>query len=238
MKKKILTVALVVALIAIMVSGTLAYFTAEDEVTNTFTIGSVEIEIHENGQLVEGEALEMTDVLLPVVGKNPEETTDNYGQKQVTVMNTGKNSAYVQVFVAIPKDLDDANVLEIWDNYPDTEAYDWEYWGVVGTMTDENGLLCNVYRFDYKYEVPAGKETKSEAMEYVYLTPTTDLNVYRDADGNVKAAYLVDANGNELTSVDASKPLPVYVCARAIQTAGFDGYDRALNTLSAHPWAS
>lgn len=57
MKKKVLTVALVVALIAIMVSGTLAYFTDNDEVTNTFTIGSVEIEIHENGALVEGEAL-------------------------------------------------------------------------------------------------------------------------------------------------------------------------------------
>ena len=40
MKKKVLTVALVVALIAIMVSGTLAYFTDNDEVTNTFTIGS------------------------------------------------------------------------------------------------------------------------------------------------------------------------------------------------------
>ena len=48
MKKKILGVALVVALVAIMVGGTLAYFTAEDEVTNTFTIGSVKIEIYEN----------------------------------------------------------------------------------------------------------------------------------------------------------------------------------------------
>ena len=50
MKKKILTVSLVVALIAIMVSGTLAYFTAEDEVTNTFTIGSVIIEVVEDFQ--------------------------------------------------------------------------------------------------------------------------------------------------------------------------------------------
>ena len=230
MKKKVLITALAVALIAIMVGGSLAYFTDNDEVTNTFTIGSVEIEIHENGKLVEGETLVMTDVLLPVVGKNPEETTDNYGQKQVTVMNTGKNSAYVQVFVAIPKELDDANVLEIWDNYPDSENYDWVRYGVVGTMTDASGLVCNVYRFDYQYEVPAGKETKSEAMEYVYLTPSTDLNVYRDGEGNVKAAYLVDEKGNELTSVDASKPLPVYVYARAIQAEGFADAATALDS--------
>ena len=52
MKKKVLSVALVVAMIAIMVSGTLAYFTARDDVTNTFTVGSVEIEIYENGEAV------------------------------------------------------------------------------------------------------------------------------------------------------------------------------------------
>ena len=48
MKKKVLTVALVVALIAIVVSSSLAYFTDTDQVTNTFTVGSVKIEIYEN----------------------------------------------------------------------------------------------------------------------------------------------------------------------------------------------
>ena len=41
MKKKVLSIALIVALIAIVVSGSLAYFTDRDEVNNTFTIGSV-----------------------------------------------------------------------------------------------------------------------------------------------------------------------------------------------------
>ena len=49
MKKKVLAIALAVAVVAIMVGGTLAYFTAEDAVTNTFTIGSVLIELYENG---------------------------------------------------------------------------------------------------------------------------------------------------------------------------------------------
>ena len=48
MKKKILAIALAMALLAIVVSGSLAYFTAQDKVTNTFTVGSVKIEIYEN----------------------------------------------------------------------------------------------------------------------------------------------------------------------------------------------
>ena len=48
MKKKVLLITAIVAILAIAVSGTLAYFTAEDSATNTFTIGSVKIEIYEN----------------------------------------------------------------------------------------------------------------------------------------------------------------------------------------------
>ena len=93
MKKKVLSVALVVALIAIMVSGTLAYFTATDEVTNTFTIGSVDIEILEDFQ--------EPDTMIPVV--TPDESDPNYINKDARVKNTGENAAYVQMYVAIPK---------------------------------------------------------------------------------------------------------------------------------------
>ena len=239
MKKKVLTVALVVALIAIMVSGTLAYFTDNDEVTNTFTIGSVEIEIWENGALVEGETLTMPDMLIPVVGANPEVTTDNYGQKQVTVKNTGKNDAYVQVFVAIPKVLDDAGVLEFMKNYPDSESYNWVGGDtVVGIMTDDDGIVCNIYKFAYSKLLEDGATTDSEAIEYVYLTSATDLNVVRDGEGNVTAAYLVDANGTELSTFDVKDGIPVYVCAQAIQADGFSDYNQALTSGfgDTNPW--
>ena len=49
MKKKILTMALVVALAATaIVGGTLAYFTDTKDATNTFTVGNVEIELIES----------------------------------------------------------------------------------------------------------------------------------------------------------------------------------------------
>lgn len=242
MKKKVLSIALVVALIAIVVSGSLAYFTDNDAVTNTFTIGSVEIEIHENGALVEGDTLDMDDVLLPVVGSDPEVATDNYGQKQVTVKNTGKNDAYVQVFVAVPKVLDDAGVLKFIKNYhPDSESYNWVGGDtVVDTMTDNDGIVCNIYKFVYTKLLEDGATTDSEAIEYVYLTSATDLNVTRDAQGNVTTAYLVDASGNELTAVNVKDGIPVYVYAQAVQADGFSDYSQALTSgfgADENPWA-
>lgn len=238
MKKKVLAIALAVAMVAIMVGGSLAYFTADDEVTNTFTIGSVEIEIWENGAMV-GDELTMADMLIPVVGSNPEVADDNYGQKQVTVKNIGENAAYVQVFVAIPKVLDDAGVLEIMKNYPDTETYNWTGGDtVVGTMTDDDNIECNVYKFVYTQRLEPGKTTDSEAIEYVYLTSATDLNVVRDTNGNVTAAYLVDANGIQLTDIDVKDSIPVYVHAQAIQADGFADVTSALSSFNkAHPWA-
>lgn len=47
MKKKILSITLVIALVAIAAMGTLAYFTDVEEATNKFTVGGVDIELTE-----------------------------------------------------------------------------------------------------------------------------------------------------------------------------------------------
>ena len=47
MKRKLLAVATLMMFTALLVSGTLAYFTAEDRAVNVITIGSVDIEIVE-----------------------------------------------------------------------------------------------------------------------------------------------------------------------------------------------
>ena len=120
MKKKILTVSLVVALIAIMVSGTLAYFTAEDEVTNTFTIGSVIIEVVEDFQ--------KPQTMIPVV--TVDESDPNYINKDARVKNTGDNAAYVQMYVAIPKALDDVGAFIV----VDANTGDWTDRTLAGTV--------------------------------------------------------------------------------------------------------
>lgn len=50
MKKKVMSIFLVVALVAIAAVGTLAYFTDSDEVANTFTVGHVAIDLFETAE--------------------------------------------------------------------------------------------------------------------------------------------------------------------------------------------
>lgn len=233
MKKKVLVAALAIALVAIMVGGSLAYFTADDEVTNTFTIGSVEIDLWENG-VEAGETMEMGQ-LIPVVGEDPTKESDNYQLKAVQVKNTGLNPAYVEVFVAVPKVLDDAGVLKLMNNYPNTEAYGWDAPVYVGSMTQEK-VEYNVYKYRYSTALNAGVIT-DEAIEYVYINSLADMDVTRDANGVITEAYFT-MGGNKVNFNVATMKLNVYVASWAIQSEGFDTAESALRTFGkAHPWA-
>ena len=54
MKRKILLLAAVVMCVSIIASGTLAYFTSEDEVHNVITTDAVDIQIEEWQETAEG----------------------------------------------------------------------------------------------------------------------------------------------------------------------------------------
>ena len=122
MKKKLIALSLVIAMLAIAaVSSTLAYFTDDDNATNVFTVGNVEIDLVEQereydaeGNLVGLKDFEDGDVLLPIVG-SAQGAKDEYGMpiaenyvdKIVTVDNTGESDAYIRVYVLTPVELDD-----------------------------------------------------------------------------------------------------------------------------------
>ena len=91
-KRKILLLVALLCMVAILgVGGTLAYFTAEDDVTNTFTVGNVKIDLTEP----------KWDPELGGTGKT--EAEDVYpGEalpKDPTVENTGKNPCFVRIKV-------------------------------------------------------------------------------------------------------------------------------------------
>lgn len=101
MKKKIVSLCLVVAMAAIaIVGGTLAYLTDRDQVDNTFTVGNVKIDLYEytdydgDGELnLEKkfqEYLNYTDIM-----------PGNALPKVPYVENTGSNAAYVRVAVVM-----------------------------------------------------------------------------------------------------------------------------------------
>jgi len=87
MKKKVLSIFLVVALVAIAAVGTLAYFTDEDDATNTFTVGNVSILLTEPNW--EGEGKEDAPEVYPTeaLAKDP------------TVTNDGANPCFVRISV-------------------------------------------------------------------------------------------------------------------------------------------
>lgn len=213
MKKKVLILALAVALIAIMVGGSLAYFTAGDEVTNTFTIGSVKIEVVEDFQ--------EPQTMIPVVA--PDDTDPNYINKDARVKNTGDNAAYVQMYVAIPKALDDVGAFVV----VDANTGDWTDRAAAGTA-EIDGVTCNVYMYRYKNLLDVNTET-NDVITAAYLASQLDY----DHDTN---RFVM--NGTVIDAYVPGESIHIYVAAQAIQAAGFDGYDSALNNFTTHPWAN
>lgn len=237
MKKKILVAALAMALIAIVVSGSLAYFTAEDQVTNTFTIGSVNIEVYENDVLTTTDTVSFGK-LTPVVSAIPSEDV-SYLDKVVEVKNTGKNDAYIRTHIAMPTAL--VNYLQL-----DTDAAGWVYNGSSTAVVD--GVDYTVYTYDHLAAVTPDSFT-AELLQGVYLKSEVDLE--EDASGNL-VFILRDSNGNKTASSGfvahtkntdgsyTSTVVNVLVAAQAIQTDGFAG--GATATLNAgfgentNPW--
>ena len=261
MKKKVLSIFLVVALVAIAAMGTLAYFTDTDEAENVFTLGNVDIALREvfdpekNGTLM------------------PDE--ENKTQKEVYVKNEGTEPAYVRVHYAIPSALVDAQInsyndmLHVnmtkasiaagqwsWlDNYNEGGA-GWVGNGLANNntyTTTIGGVDHTVWVVTYTTAVAAGAETATPAISNVYMDKFVEATG-NDADGSVtytkpnfttgdrdpkkangKMSYTVEKDGEDLT-------FSILVVAEGTQVDSFDDAYEALNTAfgtpgSYNPWA-
>ena len=235
-KKLIAVVSIVVAIAAVaMIGGSLAWFMDTDEVKNVFTIGSIEIIQHEqqydeNGNL---EPFENDKMLIPVIDNNNAINDDNFQDKIVTVENIGKNNAYVQTYVAVPASLDNAGVVHIYD-----ENLAANGWTLVTDVDNSlagdqvkfldviiDGMLYNVYLYRYN-TVLASKATTAPVIEGVYIDMIADLDVIRDANGDISDAYFV-MNGQTVGGFDARDRLDIYVATQAIQVEGFGSAEEA-----------
>ena len=115
MKKKVLSVFLVVALVAITAMGTLAYFTDTDDAENVFTVGNVSIELTEPNWDSEG------------VDDAPEVYPGEALAKDPTVTNDGDNPCFVRVKVEGLDCLGENNVITTRYKYVDGyNTTDWE----------------------------------------------------------------------------------------------------------------
>lgn len=236
MKKKALAISLAVALIAIMVSGTLAYFTAEDKVENIFTIGSVEIEIHENGA-VTTETVRPMGQLAPVVNANSNDP--GYKAKAVKVENTGLNAAYIRLHIAQPVELLGYLELEMdkngWTRLPTTYA----------TLGTQRYVVAT---FDYNTAVEPDAFT-TELLKAAYLVPEVDIKDNPDTlsadlefckpDGNGGYTFSGFVAHGKTDTGYTGRTVSILIAAEAIQAQGFDDATTALNSgfgERTNPW--
>ena len=257
MKKKLTLVVTCIVLVAAMViGGTLAYFTDTKNATNTFTVGNVKINLIEQQRGKNGLVpFEQNKKLYPIVGSAQGEKDEygmpiakNYVDKMVTIQNTGSEKAYIRAYFAIPSALDDGyetfnagmNVLHF--NFGNkvengvvtsTEGAEWIWthgskWNYFET-TLSDGIKYNVYYADYYQAVDAGATTE-QLVQGVYLDKSFDMK-----DGVPYAfgkAFTVDADWDW-----SAVSCPVF--AVACQAEGFDSASAAMDAAfgtNYNPW--
>lgn len=258
MKKKITVLCLVAVLAITAIAGaSLAYFTSETEVENTFTAGGVTIELIEQQVNDEGTALEPFEqgqALMPIVGSAQGEkdsfgqpVAENYIDKIVTIENNGKSDAYVRAYFAIPSALDNGfeenfnaslNILHFnFGNEDGVSTYNNQWlWGSEAKPehnyfeTTIDGIAYNVYYADY-YRVLKAGETTEQFVSGVYLDKNVDMN----EDGQ----YTITRDDEEIVieGFNGSAVCPVF--AVAVQAAGFDSAADAVTAAfgaNFNPW--
>ena len=230
MKKKIISLCLVLALALTAIGGaTLAYFTDNDAQENTFTTGNVAIDLWEDFGSNSG-----IEHLVPATGSAQNGTLQNGIKKEVYVGNTGSENAYVRVHIAIPQVLDNGdpsfdagkNVLHfnfapesvgegMWDWSKTAEdgvtTGNWNYY-----ETEIGNVKYNVYVVTYTTALESNEVT-CEAINQVYL----DSKVTNEDITKIKET--LDDNWY------------IYVVAEGCQVDGFANAYEALNASFGEP---
>ena len=202
-KTLILSLCLVMVVLT-AAAGTIAYLTDTSSVTNTFTVGNIDMdvnesEVDENGQKVENGT--------PTTGNNyhliPGKT---YSKDPYVTIKAGSDECYVRM---IAKITDAADVLAIMGNdfLPQTCVNGWDntVWVPAGMKVENNEIICE---FRYHTTVDA-----SESDTNIVLAPLfTELVVPGILTGD-QLAKLTD--------------MEIKVEGHAIQTATFDNAEAA-----------
>lgn len=207
MKKKILAICLVAALAATAaISGTLAYFTDNEEATNTFTVGNVDVKLHESQYTMHVDGKTADDIkadaetylssYLATEGENI--VPGIWVKKAPYVENAGKNPAYVRVVVSVPKAFSD--VLEVMTTTTAIEK------GVITKAVYGGDDTVDTLTYYYTEPLEPGELAEYPPFWQVRLAPSVE---------NEDVANITAADSIITVSVDA------------IQSQGFETYTDA-----------
>lgn len=207
MKKKILVACLCVALAVLTIAGTtLAYLTSHDTVTNTFTVGNVQITLDEtdvdNSTADAGRDQANSYKLIP---------GHTYTKDPTVTVKAGSEQSYIKMTVTFTKaaELDaifkptGADLTSIFNGYDSTN---WIYKGNTEGSDD-----TRTYEFWYKETVAAS--TADVALDALFDSITVPGTITND----------------QLASIAG---MTITVNAYAIQADGFDTADAAWAAFS------
>lgn len=212
-RKALLLTLCAVLLVAASVFGTLAYLTASDSVTNTFTVGKVGLKLDEADVKTDGTYEKDHDTRVDANEYHLLPGHTYYKDPTVTVTE-GSEDAYVRMMVKVE------NIDQLKAALPDAKYYgtdnvfllqslcggwDAETWVFVNYTQSEDGKT-GTYEFRYK-EVVAKFENDT-VLDDLFETITVPGEV-----NNTQLAYLADVK--------------IVVTAHAIQADGFDNADAA-----------
>ena len=236
MKKRILVVSLVIALLAVCFAGTYAYLMDTKSVKNTFTTGNVYITLDE--------AVVEKDESGNLVAKGTERTEENQSYhlypamtvtKDPTITVEGTEAAYVAAVITVTfaEDTDIEVLREM--------GLCMEHWY---DMLDCEAILDG----DYIGEVPAKPEHPLSGVNNMQVYGNEKYSVYQTIDGLTYTIYMffegAQAVGTEITPFDtitipaswdneemaAVNGMTIEVQAYATQTNGFADCYTAMTT--------
>ena len=198
-KRKIVLLALAVCMVAILaVGGTLAYFTAEDDATNTFTVGNVKIDLTEPNWKESGSV------------DAPEVYPTEPLAKDPTVTNDGANPCFVRISVTGWDCLINAGLSE------NNIIYRTDY---VDGKLGENWVLHTDGYFYYNKVLAVGEKT--DALFDQIVVPADLVNGNAETEFNlVVTAEAVQAQGAK-ASWAAVQTMTVAEIAAWFTTCGF-----------------
>lgn len=199
--RKVLIIALcAVLLVSISVMGTMAYLTADDTVTNTFTVGKVAITLDE----AKVNEMGVADATVARVDKNTYKLLPGHTYIKDPTVHVQPNSeaSYIRMTVAVTKstELDaifaskGANLLSIFNGYDSTN---WIYKG----NTEDTAKNTRTYEFWYKAIVPATDDKTTTDLDALFDSITVPGEITNDQLATIKDmtitvnAYAIQADG-------------------------------------------
>lgn len=210
-----------IALVAVTVMGTLAYLTAEEKVTNTFTVGDVQIKLEET-------AVDETGTPVEPAAKTEEGNQYHLipGQTYtkdptVTVLN-GSETSYVRMLVTLNNY---ADLQEIFDNNFKPEnfvaGWDKEVWPCVGITV--NGDTAT---YEFRHTGTVAKNGNSDTLLPELFTSFTCPGTLNNDDLKKLSDFKIDVVAHAIqatTFEDADEAWAAFDEQKAIEDAKNNG---------------